>query len=70
MKQPPAVAYKAHLETIQSQWEAALAATQFDAVIWVGGDMYPGARFLAPYVPVLLVLALAAIGGPSMPRCW
>jgi hypothetical protein len=31
-------------------------------VAWVGGDMYPGARFLAPYVPVLLVLALAAIG--------
>ena len=31
-------------------------------VAWVGGDMYPGSRFLAPYVPVLLILALAAIG--------
>ena len=31
-------------------------------VAWVGGDMYPGARFLAPYVPLLLALALAAIG--------
>ena len=31
-------------------------------VAWVGGDMYPGARFLAPYLPLLLVLALAAIG--------
>ena len=37
MKQPPAVAYKAHLETMQSQWEAALAATQFDAVIVAAG---------------------------------
>lgn len=31
-------------------------------VVWVGGDMYPGARFLAPYIPLLMVLALAAIG--------
>jgi hypothetical protein len=28
---------------------------------WVGGDMYFGARFLAPIVPVLMVLALVAV---------
>ncbi len=37
MNPPPADSYKAHLETIESQWETALAATQFDAVIVAAG---------------------------------
>ena len=36
--------------------------------VWVGGDMYFGARFLAPLVPVLMVLALGAIRDVSLDR--
>jgi arabinofuranosyltransferase len=31
------------------------------STVWVGGDMYFGARFLAPLVPVLMVVALATV---------
>jgi hypothetical protein len=35
-------------------------------VVWVGGDAFSGARFLAPWLPVLFVLAL--VGACSLAR--
>jgi hypothetical protein len=41
-------------------WLLASLALPMAYTLYVGGDMYFGARFLAPVVPVLMVLALAA----------
>jgi hypothetical protein len=44
------------------RWIMAMLGLGFARVLFVGPDMFPGFRFLAPYVPVLVVAAVAAIG--------
>ena len=42
-------------------WMLASSAISLAYVIWVGGDNFFGARFLAPHAPVLIALASAGI---------